>query len=72
MRYRSSSRLSYRNVLIAAGLAAALGVGTAYARPGATIAAQPHRDGQTPQGSVDGSAGRDMKAPSAAVPGFRR
>jgi hypothetical protein len=27
MNYRSSSRLSYRNVLIAAGLAAALGAG---------------------------------------------
>jgi hypothetical protein len=68
MRYRSSSSLSYRNVLIAAGLAAALGVGTAYTRPGEAIAAQPHANGQTPKGAVDGSAGRDLKARAAAVP----
>jgi hypothetical protein len=52
MRYRSSSRLSYRNVLIAAGLAAALGVVTGHSKPGAAIDAQPQRDGQTPDGSV--------------------
>jgi hypothetical protein len=50
MRYRSS--LSYRNVLIAAGLAAALGVVTGHSKVGAAIDAQPQRDGQTPDGSV--------------------
>jgi hypothetical protein len=52
MRYRSSSRLSYRNVLIAAGLAAALGVVSGHSESGAAIDAQPQRDGQTPDGSV--------------------
>ena len=52
MRYRSSSSLSYRNVLIAAALAAALGVVTGHSKPGAAIDAQPQRDGQTPDGSV--------------------
>jgi hypothetical protein len=52
MRYRSSSRLSYRNVLIAAGLAAALGVVSGHSKSGAAIDAQPQRDGQTPDGSV--------------------
>jgi len=70
MRYRSSSRLSYRNMLIAAGLAAALGVGTTYAQPG--TAAQPHgdgqRDGQTPDGSADGSAASPFRAGEPAVP----
>jgi hypothetical protein len=67
VRHRSSSRLSYRNVLIAAGLAAALGVGSAYARPGEASAGQPHGHGQTPKGALDGAVG--LKAPPAAVPG---
>jgi hypothetical protein len=50
MRTRSWSRLLYRNVLIAAGLAAALGVGAACAEPGAALGAQSHRDGYKPQG----------------------
>ncbi|MFI4867390.1 MAG: hypothetical protein ACHQDB_09870 [Steroidobacterales bacterium] len=52
MRYRSSSSLSYRNVLIAAALAAALGVVTGHSKPGTGIDAQPQRDRQTPDGSV--------------------
>jgi len=60
MRYRSS--LSYRNVLIAAGLAAALGVVTGHSKAGAAIDVQPQRDGQTPDGSV---------APAAADSGRR-
>jgi len=52
MGYRSSSRLSYRNVLIAAALAAALGVVTGHSNAGAAIDAQPQRDRQTPDGSV--------------------
>jgi hypothetical protein len=48
MRYRSSSRLSYRNVLIAAGLAVGLGVGSASAKAGAATAPQPRSDGQAP------------------------
>jgi hypothetical protein len=52
MRYRSSSSLSYRNVLIAAALAAALGVITGHSKPGAAIDAQPLRDRQTPDGSM--------------------
>jgi hypothetical protein len=51
MRYRSSSRPSYRNVLIAAALAAALGVVTGHSTSGAAIDAQPQRDGQTPDAS---------------------
>jgi hypothetical protein len=48
MRYPSSSKRSYREVLIAAGLSAALGVGTAYAEHGAASARQPQADGQRP------------------------
>jgi hypothetical protein len=48
MRYRSSSRLSYRNVLIAAGLAVGLGVGAGDAKAGAATAPQPRSDGQSP------------------------
>jgi hypothetical protein len=62
MRYRSSSRLSYRNVLIAAGLAAALGVVSGHSKPGDTIDAQPQRDGQTPDGS-------GAPAPAGSGPG---
>jgi hypothetical protein len=51
MRHPLSSRRSYREVLIAAGLTAALGVGTACAERAA--APQPQADGN---GSVDGSA----------------
>lgn len=56
MRHPSSSRLSYRNVLIAAGLAAALGVGAAQSKPASADAAQPHPDGLTPDSAVDGNA----------------
>jgi len=52
MRYRSSSRLSYRNVLIAAALATALGVVTGHSKAGAAVDVQPQRDRQTPDGSV--------------------
>ena len=48
MRYRSSSRLSYRNVLIAAALAVGLGVGSGSAKTGAAAAPQPRSDGQSP------------------------
>jgi hypothetical protein len=51
MRQPLSSRRSYRDVLIAAGLTAALGVGTACAESGAA-AAQPHADGQSPNGAA--------------------
>ena len=48
MRYRSSSSLSYRNVLIAAGLAVGLGVvGSATAKPAAATAPRPQSDGQS-------------------------
>ena len=43
MRHPPSSRLSYRNVLIAAALAAGLEVGTVYVGSGQASAAQPHR-----------------------------
>jgi hypothetical protein len=69
MRYRSSSRLSYRNVLIAAGLAAALGVGTAHSKPGAGIAAQRHADRQTPDRTV-APAPADSAQRAARVPGL--
>jgi hypothetical protein len=62
MRHRASSRLSYRNVLIAAGLAAALCVGSALAEPVAADQ-QPHGDGR----SADEVAGGNVAAspPSA-------
>jgi hypothetical protein len=63
MRHASSSRFSYRNVLIAAGLAAALGVGTAFARPLAAAAPQPLGGDQSPEGSA---AGHPVPAPIAA------
>jgi hypothetical protein len=55
MRHPSSSRLSYRNVLIAAGLAAALGVGTACAKPVTAPASQPLEGGQSPEGTAGGN-----------------
>jgi hypothetical protein len=66
MRYPSSSRRSYRDVLIAAGLTAALGVGTAYAEPGAAAARQAGGqtpNGQSPNGNVDRS---DVPQPARA------
>jgi hypothetical protein len=63
MRHAASSRFSYRNVLIAAGLAAALGVGSAFARPVAAAAPQPHGGGQSPDGSTGGNP---AAAPAAA------
>jgi hypothetical protein len=53
MRHPLSSRRSYREVLIAAGLTAALGVSTACAEPAAAAAPQPQADGN---GTVEGSA----------------
>jgi hypothetical protein len=58
MRHPPSSRRSYREVLIAAGLTAALGVSAAQAEAGAASAMQPHGDGltpndQTPKASAD-------------------
>jgi hypothetical protein len=56
MGYPSLSRRSYRNALIAAGLAAGLGVGAAaYAETGGVVAApwQPPSDDQVPAGPVD-------------------
>jgi hypothetical protein len=44
MRHRSSSSLSYRNVLIAAGLAVGLGVGAANAEPSGGSTTQPRSD----------------------------
>jgi len=55
MRHPASSRLQYRNVLIAAGLAAALGVGSALAEPVAADQ-QPHGDGRSPDGVAAGNA----------------
>jgi hypothetical protein len=56
MRQPSSSRLSYRNVLIAAGLAAALGVGGAFAKPVTNTAPQqPLGGGQSPEGAAGGN-----------------
>jgi hypothetical protein len=64
MRQPSSSRLSYRNVLIAAGLAAALGVGSALAKPVTdTAPQQPLGGGQSPEGTAGGTA---TAAPAAA------
>jgi len=62
MRHASSSRFSYRNVLIAAGLAAALGVGTAVARPVAATASQPPGGDLSPEGSA---AAHPAQAPAA-------
>jgi hypothetical protein len=62
MRYPSSTRRSYRDVLIAAGLAAALGVGSAYAEPGSASARQPRADGQTPNGQNPPSGTADRSA----------
>jgi hypothetical protein len=56
MRYRSSPRLSYRNVLIAAGLAASLGVGTACAEPTEATAAKRHIGGDMAGGPLAGPA----------------
>jgi hypothetical protein len=62
MRYRSLSRLLYRNVLIAAGLAAALG---ASAAPVAAVAAQPHGDEHQPDGSADAAGASRARSPAA-------
>lgn len=62
MRYASSSRLSYRNVLIAAGLAAGLQVSTAYAEPKSAPAAQPQSGDELPNGAVDAQAGSHRQA----------
>jgi hypothetical protein len=56
MRYRSSSRLSYRNVLIAAGLAAGLGVGSACAEPTESSAAKRHIGGDIAGAPLAGPA----------------
>jgi hypothetical protein len=64
MRHASSSRFSYRNVLIAAGLAAALGVGSAFAKPVTNTAPQqPLGSGQSPDGTA---AGTPVAAPATA------
>jgi len=55
MNYRSSSRLSYRNVLIAAGLAAA-GMAAALGA------------GQNPDGSLDGAAGNRLNGHEGTLP----
>lgn len=62
MRHASSSRFSYRNVLIAAGLAAGLQVSTAYAEPKSAPAAQPHSGDEIPNGSVDARTGGHRQA----------
>jgi hypothetical protein len=62
MRYLSSSRLSYRNVLIAAGLAAGLGVSSAYSKSPDAPAIQPQRDNPMPEGTVEASAGSEIQA----------
>jgi hypothetical protein len=72
MRYRSSSSLSYRNVLIAAGLAVGLGVGAASAESAAT-APQPRSDGQSPNGqSANGTIDRSAVLPSPLAEGMAR
>jgi hypothetical protein len=50
-------------VLIAAGLAAALGVGTAYAKPVTATSSQPLGGGQSPEGSAGSEPG---SAPTSA------
>jgi hypothetical protein len=56
MRHASSSRFSYRNVLIAAGLAAALGVGSAFAKAVTDTAPQQPLGGeQSPEGTAGGT-----------------
>jgi hypothetical protein len=75
MRYPSSTRRSYREVLIAAGLTAALGVGTACAEPGAAAAAQaggPTPNGQNPRESVDRAAVPRPSRAEGVTPGSRR
>jgi hypothetical protein len=67
MRYRSSSSLSYRNVLIAAGLAVGLGVGAASADPGSTSTTQPRSDKP-----VDSSAAVPSPLADGTARGFRR
>lgn len=67
MRYLSSSRLSYRNVLIAAGLAAGLGVSPAYSEPAEVPAAQPQRGNPIPEGPVETSAGSEFQADQSQV-----
>lgn len=69
MRYRSSSSLSYRNVLIAAGLAVGLGVGSARAEPSAASAPQPRTDGQSPNSQCPNAT---VDRPEAELPGSRR
>jgi hypothetical protein len=71
MRYRSSSSLSYRNVLIAAGLAVGLGMGAASAD--AAAAPQPRSDGQSPNGqSPNGSVDRLGFVPPALARAMAR
>jgi hypothetical protein len=76
MRYRSSSSLSYRNVLIAAGLAVGLGVGAASAGSGAASTTRPRSDGQSSNGQTSNEAvDRSAVLPPLAdgmVRGFRR
>ena len=71
MRYRSSSRLSYRNVLIAAGLAVGLGVGAASAKHGAATAPLPRSDGQSPNTQTP-NATADASDASDAIAGASR
>jgi hypothetical protein len=68
MRYRPSSSLSYRNVLIAAGLAAGLGVGTACAEPADGVAAQPHSGGGLSRGTLADPAQSHYQALEAEIP----
>ena len=62
MRNPTSSRLSYRNVLIAAGLAAGLGVSPGYSKPADVLAAQPQRGQPTPDGPLEAPAGSDLRS----------
>jgi hypothetical protein len=73
MRHPPSSRRSYREVLIAAGLTAALGVSTAQAEAGAASATQPHADGLTPNDQTsNGPADRAAVPRPAGADGMGR
>jgi hypothetical protein len=65
MRYRSSSSLSYRNVLIAAGLAVGLGVS-----PAPQSQPQPQSDGQSPNGQSSRNVNRPAVPPALLADGI--
>lgn len=62
MRYPTSSRFSYRNVLIAAALAAGLGVSPAYAKTADVPAARPQRGYPTPDVPMQAPPGSELRS----------